>query len=487
MIMDKNEYLQQIEETIAEGKYKDNWNSLSAFEVPKWYQNAKFGIFIHWGLYSVPAYDNEWYSRNMYIEGSKAYEHHLSVYGHPKDFGYKDFIPMFRAEKFDADEWAVLFKKAGARYVMPVAEHHDGFQMYKSCFSHYNTVEMGPKRDLLGEMKVAYEKQGLIMCVSSHRAEHWFFMSHGKNFDSDVKEPLRRGDFYWPAMPEPDHQDLYGSPPTDEYLEDWLIRCCELVDQYQPSVFYFDWWIQTAAFKPYLKKFSAYYYNKGEEWGIPVAINYKHDAFMLGCAVPDVERGQFADLKPYFWQTDTAVAKNSWCYTENNNYKTADEIIRDLVDIVSKNGSLLLNIGPKADGSIPDEDRDILLAIGQWLEVNGEAIYDTTFWRTYGEGPTEVKEGQFTDGETKIFTSEDIRFTVKESCLYATVMAYPKDGIVHIRSLKENSHHFHGLIRNIQVLGFEEQPEWSRTEEYLTITTSNVHSGSPVVFKIELD
>lgn len=239
MIMDKNEYLQQIEETIAEGKYKDNWNSLSAFKVPEWYQNAKFGIFIHWGLYSIPAYDSEWYSRNMYIEGSKAYEHHLSVYGHPKDFGYKDFIPMFRAEKFNADEWAVLFKKAGARYVMPVAEHHDGFQMYKSSISHYNTLEMGPKRDLLGEMKDAYEKQGLTFCVSSHRAEHWFFMSHGKSFDSDVKEPLRRGDFYWPAMPEPDHHDLYGSPPTDEYLEDWLIRCCELVDQYQPGVFLF--------------------------------------------------------------------------------------------------------------------------------------------------------------------------------------------------------------------------------------------------------
>ncbi|KGP85258.1 MULTISPECIES: alpha-L-fucosidase [unclassified Paenibacillus] len=485
--MDKNEYLQHIEATIDEGKFKDNWNSLSAIQVPEWYRNAKFGIFIHWGLYSVPAFDNEWYSRNMYMEGSKAHEHHLAVYGPPKDFGYKDFIPMFRAENFDADEWAALFKKAGARYVMPVAEHHDGFQMYKSAISHYNTVEMGPKRDLLGEMKAAYEKQGLVLCVSSHRAEHWFFMSHGKAFDSDIKEPLRRGDFYWPAMPEPDHHDLYGSPPTDEYLEDWLIRCCELVDQYQPSVFYFDWWIQTAAFKPYLKKFSAYYYNKGEEWGIPVAINYKHDAFMLGCAVPDVERGQFADLKPYFWQTDTAVAKNSWCYTENNDYKSAVEIIRDLVDIVSKNGSLLLNIGPKADGTIPDEDKNILLAIGQWLEVNGEAIYDTTFWRTYGEGPTEVKEGQFTDGETKIFTSEDIRFTVKESFLYATVLVYPENRIVHIRSLKENSHHFHGLIRNIQVLGFDEEPEWSRTEESLTITTRNVHCGSPVVFKLELE
>jgi alpha-L-fucosidase len=394
---------------------------------------------------------------------------------------------MFRAEKFDADEWATLFKKAGARYVMPVAEHHDGFQMYKSSISHYNTVEMGPKRDLLGEMKTAYEKQDLTLCVSSHRAEHWFFMSHGKEFESDIQEPLSRGDFYWPAMPEPDHHDLYGSPPSKEFLEDWLVRCCELVDQYQPRVFYFDWWIQNAAFKPYLKKFSAYYYNKGEEWGIPVVINYKHDAFVLGCAVPDVERGQFADLKPYYWQTDTAVAKNSWCYTENNNYKTANEIIRDLVDIVSKNGNLLLNVGPKADGSIPEEDRDILLAIGEWLGVNGEAIYDTSFWRTYGEGPTEVKEGQFTDGDTKMFTSEDIRFTVKDSSLYATVLVYPDNGEVRIRSLKENSHHFQGIIKSIEILGFDERPQWVRTADALTITTTNVKSESPVVFKIEMD
>ncbi|MCM3132416.1 alpha-L-fucosidase [Paenibacillus polysaccharolyticus] len=486
--MNKHEYLRHIDTIIANGKFKDNWTSLREIVVPEWYPKAKFGIFIHWGVYSVPAYDSEWYSRNMYIQGSKAYEHHLKVYGDHKEFGYKDFIPMFKAENFDADEWATLFKQAGAKYVMPVAEHHDGFQMYKSSISHYNTYEMGPKRDVLGEMKVAYEKLGLTFCVSSHRAEHWFFMSHGKEFDSDIKEPLQCGDFYWPAMPEPpDFQDLYGSPPSDEFLEDWLIRCCELVDEYQPRVFYFDWWIHTAAFKPYLKKFAAYYYNKGEEWGIPVAINYKHDAFMFGAAVPDVERGQFAELKPYFWQTDTAVARNSWCYTEDNQYKTAEEIIRDLVDIVSKNGSLLLNIGPRADGTIPDEDRNILLRIGKWLEVNGEAIYETSYWRTYGEGPTEVKEGQFTDGEMKVFTSEDIRFTVKGSSLYATVMVYPDNGIVHIQSLKNGSPHFHGMIEQVRILGYEEQPNWERNESALTITTIGVQSNVPVVFKVDLD
>lgn len=485
--MDKSNYLKVIENTISTGRFKAEWDSLSQFQVPAWYQQAKFGIFIHWGLYSIPAFANEWYPRNMYIQGSREYEHHLATYGDHKAFGYKDFIPLFKAEHFNAEEWATLFKLSGAKYVMPVAEHHDGFQMYKSAYSHYNTYEMGPMRDLVGEMKSAFEQQGLEFCVSSHRAEHWFFLSHGKEFDSDIQEPLVCGDFYWPAMPEPDHQDLFGSPPNQEFLEDWLIRCCELVDNYQPKVFYFDWWIHTAAFKPYLKKFAAYYYNKGEEWGTPVAINYKHDAFMFGSAVPDVERGLFSELKPYFWQTDTAVAKNSWCYTADNDYKSTVEIIRDLVDIVSKNGSLLLNIGPKADGSIPAEDREILLGIGDWLKVNGEAIYDTTYWRTFGEGPTKIIEGQFTDGTTKNFTSEDIRFTVKGSYLYATVLVYPENGIVHIQSLKEKSVHFHGMIKDIHILGFDERPTWDRTEEALVIKATSVRSETPVVLRIELD
>ncbi|WP_339247910.1 alpha-L-fucosidase [Paenibacillus sp. FSL R10-2796] len=486
-MVDKNKYLKVIEDTIATGRFKADWDSLSQFQVPMWYENAKFGIFIHWGLYSIPAFANEWYPRNMYIQGSREYEHHLATYGEHKTFGYKDFIPLFKAEHFNAEEWANLFKLSGAKYVMPVAEHHDGFQMYKSTYSHYNTYEMGPKRDLVGEMKDAFEQQGLEFCVSSHRAEHWFFLSHGKEFDSDIHEPLVCGDFYWPSMPEPDHHDLFGSPPNQEFLEDWLIRCCELVDNYQPKIFYFDWWIHTAAFKPYLKKFAAYYYNKGEEWGTPVAINYKHDAFMFGSAIPDIERGHFSGLKPYFWQTDTAVAKNSWCYTPENDYKSAVEIIRDLIDIVSKNGNLLLNIGPKADGSIPAQDQEILLGIGEWLKVNGEAIYDTTYWRTFGEGPTEIVEGQFTDGITKIFTNEDIRFTVKGSYLYATVLVYPNNGIVQIKSLKENAAHFHGMIKQIKILGFEEQPAWERTDEALVIKTTSVRSDTPVVLRIELD
>ncbi|MHA7964550.1 alpha-L-fucosidase [Paenibacillus sp. CAU 1782] len=482
--MDKQAYLNQINAVIAQGPYQDNWESLSHFQVPAWYKEAKFGIFIHWGLYSVPAFANEWYSRNMYIKDSREYQHHIETYGKHTEFGYKDFIPMFTAEKFNADEWAELFRKSGAKYVMPVAEHHDGFQMYKSDVSVFNAAEMGPKRDLIGEMKEAYEKQGLVFCASTHRAEHWFFMSHGKEFPSDIQEPMQCGDFYWPAMPEPDHHNLYESPPHQEYLEDWLIRCCELVDNYMPKVLYFDWWIQHSAFKPYLQKLAAYYYNKTASQGFQGIINYKHEAFAFGSAVPDVERGQFAEMKPYYWQTDTAVARNSWCYTINNDYKSPVELIQGLVDIVSKNGNLLLNVGPRADGSIPEEDRDILLAIGEWLGVNGEAIYGSSYWRISGEGPTVVAEGQFTDGEAKFFTPEDIRFTNKGNLLYATVLAYPENGEVQIRTLKEKGHHFQGAIKDIEILGFDEKPEWTRTEEALVLKTKEVKSSFPVVFKI---
>ena len=486
----KAAYLAKIDEVIAAGPYKATWESLTDMELPRWFVKDKFGIFIHWGLYSVPAFNNEWYSRNMYIKGMPEYDHHIETYGPHKDFGYKDFIPMFTAPNFDPVKWVDLFKEAGAKYVVPVAEHHDGFQMYDSVFSEWNAVNMGPKRDVIGELKSEIERQGLTFCTSSHRAEHLWFMGNGKDFDSDIKDPMEVGDFYWPSLQEqPDQEDIFAKPyPFPEFLDDWLIRTCELIDKYQPKILYFDWWIQHEGYKETLKKIAAYYYNRGLEWGFETAICYKHEAMAFGSGIVDVERGKFADVKPYHWQTDTAIAKNSWCYTTSLDYKTSKEIICYLIDVVSKNGNLLLNVGPKADGSIPDQDVSILKDIGAWLKVNGESIYNSKVWRTAAEGPTTEAEGKFSEGNGQGYTAEDFRFTAGNGCIYVTALAFPDNGEITVKSLatgkNANSSSFQGIIDDVKILGYNGEVEWKDDAEGLHVKAAGVDNAFPVVIKV---
>ena len=492
---DKKVYLKKIDEVIKNGKYKDDWDSLKNIEIPEWYTKGKFGTFAHWGVYSVPAFGNEWYPRAMYQKDSREYKHHIETYGEHKNFGYKDFVPMFKAENFNADEWIDLISRSGAKFHTQVAEHHDGFQMYKSNISYWNAFDKGPKRDIVGELKAAADKRDIRLGISSHRIEHWWFMNGGRKFDSDIKN-LKQGDLYWPSMEESEDFDTKNPAKfmsreymdiSKKFAEDWLIRCCEIVDNYKPATFFFDWWIQVEPLKPYLKKFAAYYYNKMEEWGKIGIINYKFDAMAFGTALLDIERGQFGSLKAFPWQTDTSIARNSWGYTENNDFKKSPEIIKDLVDIVSKNGCLLLNVGPKPDGTIVEEEKKVLLEIGDWLKINGEAIYKTTHFKTYGEGPTEVKEGHFTDNAEKKFTGEDIRFTQNGSNLYATVLSYPDNGTINIKSLGKKSNVFYGLIKQISILGYDEKPGFERFDDKLVINTKSIKSENPVVFKIKID
>lgn len=475
----------------SNGPYTPDWESLAGHQAPAWFGQAKFGIMVHWGLYSIPAHNNEWYSRNMYIQDKEEWHYHRRTYGPQDKFGYQDFIPLFKAENFHAKEWARLFGETGAKYLIPVAEHHDGFQMYCSQVSKWNSWDMGPGRDFLGEWKEAAREEGLVFGTSSHRAEHWFFMGHGREFLSDVKEPMKRGDFYWPAMAEPDHQDLRSHPyPSREFVEDWIYRTWELIDRYQPSLLYFDWWIQHEAFKEGLKLVAAYYYNRAAEWGKEVSICYKHDAMMFGSGISEVERGGLGTAVPFLWQTDTAIAKNSWCYTDSLEYKTPRQIICDLIGAVSKNGNLLLNVGPKGDGSIPEKDREILTEIGKWMKVNGEAIYGSRPWKIWKEGPAKEPEGQFMDQEEPVYTSEDIRFTVKGDSIYAFILQYPQDGRVKIGSLSQCANPdrlgFHGLIRQVLVLGQEKPPVWHQAPDGLYVEGEPGKKKLPAVVKVQI-
>jgi alpha-L-fucosidase len=458
--------LKEVDAVAARGPFAAAWSSLEKFQTPDWYQDGKFGIFIHWGVYSVPAFGNEWYPRNMYKQDdkSKTFEHHVATWGSQATFGYKDFIPMFKAERYDPKAWAALFKAAGARYVVPVAEHHDGFAMYDSALTGWCAAKMGPKRDLIGELAAAVRGEGLVFGLSSHRAEHWWFFGEGKKFDSDVRDPRNAG-LYGDAA-DRDASDKKLTPPSQAFLDDWLARTAELVDKYHPQLVWFDWWIAQPAFHPNLQKFAAFYYNRGAEWKQGVAINYKKhggESFPDTAGVLDIERGQLAATRAQFWQTDTAVSKNSWGYVSNQDYKTSDSIVDDLIDIVSKNGSLLLNIGPKPDGTIPDPEQRMLRDIGGWLAINGEAIYGTRPWTLFGEGPTAVIEGPFADTKRKPFTAEDVRFTRKGATIYAIALAWPSSGQLTIKTLgRQAGSPLAGEIAKVELLGAKAPVKWRR-------------------------
>ena len=491
--MDREEYLKEIERVNSTGEYKEEWESLSHHETPKWFKDAKFGIFIHYGIYSVPAYGNEWYSRNMYNKNNREFQHHIDTYGPQNKFGYKDFIPMFKAENFDAHRWIETFKNAGAKYVVPVMEHHDGFAMYDTEFNRWNAVNMGPKRNVVGELKAECQKQGLTFCGSSHRAEHYFFMNLGREFDSDVNDDNYR-DFYGPAVLCHEWQDEEFTESTEnpdskgpdkDWLEDWLVRTAEIIDRYQPAMIYFDWWIQNKAFKPYLKKLCAYYYNRAKEWDREVTVCYKHNALPPDVATFDMERGALEDISPRYWQTDTAIGNKSWGYIKDNEYKSGYKLVCDLIDAVSKNGNFLLNIGPKSDGTFTSEDEKALSEIGKWMAQNGEGIYAATYWKQYKEGDTVIASGTFNDsGEVK-YTPSDFRFTYKEGYVYAFWMK-PAQADARLKSFKFDK--LRGLlVDSVSLLSTGKELEFERNDEEMVIRqVKEFESSMPVCFKIKL-
>jgi len=464
--------LAEVDRVNSGGPFRPDWESLQTYEVPDWYKDAKFGIFIHWGVYSVPAFGSEWYPRMMYVKGSKEYEHHIATYGPQDKFGYKDFIPMFKAEKYDPAAWARLFKDSGAKYVVPVFEHHDGFAMYDNRLSDWTAVKMGPHRDLWGDLAKAVRAEGLHLGASSHRVEHNFFLGEGRKISSDINDPQYAA-FYGPAHNWLPNKE--GTPLSNDFTfvskawtEDWLARSAEIVEKYHPEIMYFDWWIGQPSVREELARFASFYYNESMKRGGPVGvINYKDYAMQAQSAVLDIERGQLSGIRPLYWQTDTSVSNKSWGYINNDTFKTPEFVVHQLIDIVSKNGNLLLNIGPRSDGTIPEEVQQVLREVGAWLKVNGDAIYGTRPWKVFGEGPTKVTEGSFHDTDTQPYTAQDFRFTKKDNTLYAIELGWPNDHEAVIHSLARQVGQ--AKIASVALLGSEAKIAFEQRDDGLHI------------------
>ena len=405
-----------------ENKYEPTFASLErANPAPEWFKDAKFGIYFHWGVYSVPSYGNEWYPRNMYIKGSPENQHHIATYGDLAQWPYDHFItgdydkngnsvqfaPKLKSEggKFDPDEWAQLFADAGAKFAGPVAEHHDGFSMWASKVNPWNAKEMGPKLDLVGLLTNAIRKKDMKIILSMH---------HAYNITG-----------YYEAVPptdDPKLKMLYGQQGKEKNEELWLAKHKEIIDNYKPDIIWQDFNL-SALSQPVLLQFLAYYYNEAAGWNKQVVATFK-DGLNKKCAVLDFERGGPADLTNYYWLTDDAISSSSWCYTEGIGYYSKKQILHGFIDRISKNGNLLLNISPEADGTIPQEQKDVLLAMGVWLKKYGEAVYATRAWEKYGEGPTKMGAGHGVFTAPAEGTANDVRYTRSKDnkTLYAILL-----------------------------------------------------------------
>jgi alpha-L-fucosidase len=477
--MRRDELLELVAEKARLGPFSSEWTSLREYGTPEWIQDAKLGIFISWLVSSVPGFGTEWYARNMYVAGTPEFEHHRVTYGAQSEFGFKDLIPAFTGERFDADDWMDLVQASGARYVVPVAEHHDGFALYDSALTHWNATEMGPRRDVIGEIATAARARGIVFGLSNHRAENWWFFNGGRKVDSDVQDPSFGG-LYGPAQP-------LGTQPDDVFLDDWTARLVEMVERYDPDLVYFDFWIEQPAFRPRLAEFAAYYYNRAHSRGdVSPVINYKWEAFEKGSAVYDIERGTAQGIEAEFFQNDTSISRIGWGYLDENVFKSAQDVIGELIDVVSKNGTLLLNIGPRPDGSITDEERAVLEGLGAWLRVNGEAIYGSRPWKVFGEGPTQPRLGSFADSAPTVWTPEDFRFTSNGDAVYVSPFVDP-GATIEVRSLGSAMRVVGVPIREVSVLGFG-PVSWVQDPDALRVDLSGVaQNGITPVIRVDLE
>ena len=480
--------------------YEPTWESLGDYEVPEWFMDDKFGLFMHWGPQSLAIDHNGWVARHIYMqEGADwgdDYNKHVENYGHPSEFGYKDLIPLWKAENWQPDSLVAFYKSVGIRYIMPVAVHHDNFDLYDSSHQPWNSVNMGPKRDVIGEWEQAARRHGLKFGVSSHNDRTWYWLHPAKG--SDRSGPLKGVRYdgwlteadgagtWWEGY---DPQDLYAVPddeayksdgeymsigvtPPDSYRENWRLRTLELIDRYSPDLIWFDGPMpmrlhegadaaDKARFEQTGLDVAAHFYNRNlERTGEPGILNIKSwgpgTVVDSSAVVMDIEKGSLNRINPYYWQAETSIG--SWFYNGTSGVELPTQvIIHNLCDIVSKNGNLLLNVGLKPDGTLLPNERQTLVEIGQWLDVHGEGIYGTRAWKVFGQVDTEIVPGDFNQNDRPM-TARDIRYTHKEGALYAFFMDWPESGDVRLDAVDEESL---GRIEEVRLLGDERPLEWS--------------------------
>jgi alpha-L-fucosidase len=499
-------------EANVKGPFKPTWESLQTYKTPDWFRDAKFGMWAHWGPQCQPE-SGDWYARGMYEEGSWQYKIHLQKHGHPSTFGFKDVINTWKAEKWDPEELVSLYKNAGAQYFMAMANHHDNFDLYNSKYQkHWNATKIGPKKDIIGGWAKAAKNNGLPFGVSIHASHAWMWYEFaqlsdkkgelaGVPYDGKLTKADGKGK-WWEGL---DPQELYAqnhelskgynwewkkgviTTPSKDYCNKFYNRTIDLINKYDPDVVYFDdsqlplWPLSDVGLR-----IAAHLYNKSlkEHGELRAVINGKIlDENQRKAMVWDIERGQANEIQPLPWQTDTCIG--GWHYDrglyERNGYKTPATVVQTLVDIVSKNGNLMLNIPVRGDGSIDEKERSIVEQIGQWMKVNSESIYGTRPWKIFGEGPAQQNSAKldgpgFNEGKGKTFTHEDIRFATKENVLYATAMGWPGNGKLVIKSLAKNSEHFSKEIQKIEWLPTKQSLSFERNETGLIVSLPGKNS-----------
>ena len=509
---DVNIPVSEANEPMMQGKYESTWESLSQYEVPEWFRDAKFGIWAHWGPQCVEG-SGDWMARKLYMEGSREYKHHVENYGHPSEFGFKDILPLFKAENWDPDYLVGLYKKVGARYFFALGNHHDNFDLWDSKYQEWNSKDIGPEKDILAGWAEACRKHDMKFGVSLHADHAWSWYEPARRYDRngsragvpyDGRMTKEDGKGKWWEGLDPqklyaqNHPESYGSwsdgmihkqwawgngvtLPSAEFVSNFYDRTLDVINRYNPDLLYFD--VTGVPFYPVSDaglKIAAHFYNHN-------LASHKGDfsAVMFGkiltdtqkeALVWDVERGAPNQIYDKPWQTCTCIG--DWHYNDgvykNDRYKSAAQVIKMLADVVSKNGNLLLSIPLRGDGTFDDKEEKIIAGIGEWMQVNGEAIYSTRPWHKFGEGPIaesdiKINAQGFNEGAYTKATSEEIRFTQTPKHLYAISLAWPEDGMIKVKSLADGSSLHKRKIKSVELLGYG-KVKFTRDGEGLKVT-----------------